>query len=143
MDALEVKYVNTVSPADLNRLRKSAGWNELSPRQAETGLANSAFVTAAAVNGTIVGMARVISDGAYIAYIADVLVLPEYQGRGIGRELMNRVMLYIKGNAVAGEKVYVNLMAAKGKEGFYKRFGFIERPSEQHGAGMNLWLACE
>jgi GNAT superfamily N-acetyltransferase len=88
-------------------------------------------------------MARVISDGAYIAYIADVLVLPEYQGRGIGRELMNRVMLYIKGNAVAGEKVYVNLMAAKGKEGFYKRFGFIERPSEQHGAGMNLWLACE
>jgi hypothetical protein len=34
----------------------------------------------------------------------------------------------------------VNLMAAQGKEGFYKKFGFAERPNDGHGAGMSLWI---
>lgn len=34
----------------------------------------------------------------------------------------------------------VNLMAAKGKEPFYKKFGFIERPNDKHGAGMIQYL---
>jgi hypothetical protein len=33
----------------------------------------------------------------------------------------------------------INLMAARGKEGFYKKFGFIERPNDEKGAGMSQW----
>jgi len=37
----------------------------------------------------------------------------------------------------------VNLMAAPNKEGFYKKFGFIERPNENMGAGMVMYLKKE
>jgi hypothetical protein len=42
-----------------------------------------------------------------------------------------------------GQKVYVNLMSAKGKEPFYKKFGFEERPNDKVGAGMTQWIKYE
>jgi ribosomal protein S18 acetylase RimI-like enzyme len=39
-----------------------------------------------------VGFARAISDGAFNAYISTVAVLPAYQKRGIGRELIQHLM---------------------------------------------------
>jgi hypothetical protein len=31
-------------------------------------------------------------------------------------------------------------MAAKDKEGFYEKFGFVSRPRENRGAGMDMWI---
>ncbi len=81
-------------------------------------------------------MTRVVGDGGYIAYIADVIVLPEYQGLGIGKNMVGMAMQFINNGISEGETVFVNLMAAKGKEHFYRKFGFSERPDETHGAGM-------
>ena len=137
---MEVTYVNTITAEDFNKLRKSVGWTEISARRAKTGIDNSAFIVAAICEGKTVGMARVVSDGGYIALIVDVIVLPEYQGKGIGKTMMNMVMQYINNSIISGEGIFVNLMAAKDKEPFYKKFGFIERPNEKYGAGMTLWI---
>lgn len=40
------------------------------------------------VGGAMVGFARAISDGVALAYLADVFVLPEHRGRGLGRALV-------------------------------------------------------
>jgi GNAT superfamily N-acetyltransferase len=85
-------------------------------------------------------MARVISDGGYVVYIADVVVNPAYQGMSIGRLMMEDIMTFIKNNLVVNGPVMVNLMAAKEKEGFYENFGFLARPGEGTGAGMTLWV---
>lgn len=47
---------------------------------------------------------------------------------------MTELMEHITRTYPAGS--LVGLMSAKGKEEFYKRFGFIERPNESYGAGM-------
>ena len=39
--------------------------------------------------------------------------------------------------------VNLNLNSAKGKEPFYAKLGFVERPNEDAGAGMNQWLVLE
>lgn len=39
-----------------------------------------------------------------------------------------------------GWKIKVVILAAKGKEPFYEKFGFNSRPNEEEGAAMNLWL---
>ena len=39
-----------------------------------------------------------------------------------------------------GYRIMVSLKAAKNKEGFYKKFGFIERPNEDFGPGMHQWI---
>jgi hypothetical protein len=49
-------------------------------------------------------------------------------------------MTYIKSKLDQGEIAYVALMAAKGKEGFYQKFGFEERPNDHLGAGMTQWI---
>ncbi len=100
------------------------------------GLRNSAYIVAAKDGETTVGMARLVSDGGYVVFVADVLVLPEYQGMGIGKAMMERLLRYIRGNMKAGYNVQIDLMSAKGKEGFYKKFGFIKRPDNTFGCGM-------
>ncbi|MBE2272507.1 MAG: GNAT family N-acetyltransferase [Anaerolinea sp.] len=52
----------------------------------------SMFVVSAWEGDRLVGFARAISDGAFNAYISTVAVLPEYQKRGIGRELIQRLI---------------------------------------------------
>jgi len=75
-----------------------------------------------------------LGDGFTVFYIQDVLVHPEYQRNGIGKAMMQKVMAYIGLHACS--KAVVGLMAASGKEEFYKWFGFTERPNESLGAGM-------
>ncbi len=52
----------------------------------------SLYVVSAWEGDRLVGFARAISDGAFNAYISTVAVLPEYQRRGIGRELIRRLI---------------------------------------------------
>ncbi len=135
---IELKHSLTVE--EYNALRLSVDWKEIPEEQAKRGLSNTYYLTAAVLNGETIGLARVISDGGYVAYIADVIVNQEYQGKGVGRMILNDVMDYIKNVLSRGETVMVILVAAKGKEEFYEKFGFIKRPNEQYGAGMTLWL---
>ena len=59
-------------------------------------------------------------------------MLPQYQGNGIGKRIMDDVITYIEENVASGS--FVGLMAAKGVSGFYGKYGFRERPSD--GPGM-------
>ena len=113
---------------------------------AQTGLDHTAYLVAACDgditdNDMPVGMARIITDFGYTVFIADVVVLPAYQGKGIGGEILKRIMAYINGSIAPGQEKLINLMAVKGKEGFYKKFGFIERPDEKLGCGMTRWIS--
>lgn len=137
---MEIEYSHELSALDYNRLRRSAGWADLTLEQAKMGLANSAYVIAARCGGDVVGMARYLSDGGYVRYISDVVVLPEYQGREIGRHMLEEILAHIRKNKKDDEYISINLMAAAGKEGFYQKLGFEVRPSEQFGAGLTLNL---
>lgn len=133
-------YDHNLNVADYNQLRSSVGWNAIPEKQALAGLTRSDFIIAAKDGDRTVGMSRVLTDGGSVVLILDVVVHPEYQGLGIGRALMQSVMDYINQRIGQGELSNVHLMAAKGKEGFYKKFGFEERPNDKSGAGMTQWI---
>lgn len=134
-----VIYQDYISVEDYNRLRSSVGWNRIKSERAEKGLANSVCFVAYE-DETAIGLARLITDGGYVAAIYDVIVQPEYQKKGIGKALMNLVMEYISNTLEEGENQMICLFAAKGKEAFYKKYGFQERPNETLGAGMTQWV---
>lgn len=79
-------------------------------------------------------------DGGYIAFLSDVIVIPEYQGQGIGRKLVEASIQKLKEGMKTGYKVKLALNAAKGKGPFYEKFGFKVRPNEDAGPGMNQWV---
>ncbi|MHA2035749.1 MAG: GNAT family N-acetyltransferase [Promethearchaeota archaeon] len=91
------------------------------------GLQGSLYCVCAELNGEIIGMVRVIGDSGLYFYIQDVIVLPQYQKRGIGMLLMKKVMNFLDNNI--STLTVVGLMASKGKEPFYEKFGFTKRPS--------------
>ncbi len=131
---------HTISVNDYNTLRKAVNWLTLEEAQARRGIKNTYYLVAAVDGDKTVGMARVISDGGYVVYIADVIVIPEYQGKGIGRFIMEDVMKYIYEVISNGAPVMVNLMSAFNRESFYEQFGFVKRPTSDAGAGMFQWV---
>lgn len=134
-------FSNTITVEQYNGLRKAVGWDEIQEELAEKGLKNSAFITVLNDNSIPIGMARVVTDFGYSVLIADVIVHPDYQGNGFGREILTKVMAYIHQNIGPGQKKAIHLLAARGKEGFYKKFGFAERPNDKYGAGMSQWIS--
>ena len=54
---------------------------------------------------------------------------------------MNIVMEYIRTHA--NNNSVIGLMAAKGKEPFYTRYGFTIRPDDRLGSGMTMWWKTE
>jgi len=67
--------------------------------------------------GRLIGFGRAISDGAYQAAIYDCAVLPEFQGKGIGKIILKSILSRIS-------NCNVILYATPGKEGFYQKLGF-------------------
>lgn len=134
-----ITYNNTITLEDYNNLRKLVGWNLISERQFNNAMKNSSFMTVAHnENGTAVGMSRGVGDGGYHLMLVDVMVHPDYQGTGIGKQVVKNFMDYAYSSIEEGERISLTLLAAYGKEKFYEQFGFHIRPKGHEGAGMNL-----
>lgn len=131
----DIKIVRRViAPDEFIEMRKSVGWGCPEKGIISTGLKNTLFSVCVETDNKIIGYGRIIGDDAFTLYIQDVIVKPEYQRNGLGIRIMNEIMKYIKEKY--GKGTMVCLMAAKGKENFYNKFGFINRPNEVYGAGM-------
>ena len=117
---------------EYRHLREKVGWWETDNIATQKALDNSLYSIAAVSDGKIIGIGRVVGDDGLYYYIQDLIVHPTYQSKGIGREIMNRLLYYINTNAKKG--AFIGLMAAKGLEDYYKEFGFIPRPEK--GPGM-------
>ncbi len=137
---MELSYTDTLTAEEYGDLRNSVGWREIPAHQTERGIRNSLHIVCARDAGKVVGLTRVVGDGGYTTVIADVMVRPEYQGRGIGKTMVSKALEWIKSSMEPGDKVLVYLMAAKGRESFYSQFGFLERPNGRYGAGMTQWF---
>lgn len=74
--------------------------------------------------GRQIGFARAVSDGASVTYLADVYVLPEYRGRGLGEELVREMVE----NGPYADKRWI-LHTADAHQ-LYEKFGFGP-PSER------------
>ena len=66
---------------------------------------------------SLIGFGRAISDDVYQAAIYDCAVLPEFQGKGIGKAIMDNILSQVS-------HCNVILYASPGKEGFYQKHGF-------------------
>jgi ribosomal protein S18 acetylase RimI-like enzyme len=65
----------------------------------------------------MIGFGRALSDGAYQAAIYDVAVLPEYQGKSVGKIIVDKIVQNCRDCSFI-------LYAAPGKEGFYEKLNF-------------------
>lgn len=117
-------------------LRQSVGWATFAQDAAEQSLAATPFCVCAFDGEELVGMGRVLGDGVISFYIGNIMVRPDKQREGLGKEIMQHVMDYVSAHAAPG--AIASLLSIKGKENFYTQFGFEARPDDTHGCGMSI-----
>jgi ribosomal protein S18 acetylase RimI-like enzyme len=84
-------------------------------------LKSSSVIVCAWHADQLVGFARVITDFAWFAYLSQLAVKPEFQNRGIGRELIARAQRQV------GEEAGLLVHSADGAKEFYLAAGFKPR----------------
>lgn len=101
----------------VSSLLEAAGLNSTEPETCKRAFLGSQVTVFVFDNDKLIGVSRAISDGVKQAAIYDVAVLPEYQGKGIGRILIENIINKLQGcNFI--------LYSNSGKEEFYRKFGF-------------------
>ena len=89
------------------------------PAALATVFGNSMFTCFAYAGTELAAAGRVLADGLDCAYVADLAVRPEHQGRGLGGEVLRRLVELSRGH----KKII--LYANPGTEPFYRRHGFL------------------
>jgi GNAT superfamily N-acetyltransferase len=117
---------------DASRVDRDAVWEFLSTQaywnrgrtraEFETQLASAWRVIGvyAAATGRQVGFARAVSDGVAFAYLADVFILPDARGAGLGKELVATMI-----DRGPGASFRWTLHTADAHD-LYRKFGFAE-----------------
>ncbi|GFZ45597.1 hypothetical protein JCM24511_03325 [Saitozyma sp. JCM 24511] len=136
MPSSEYQYIiqpSLPSPADYVRLRTLSGLTPPPVSAVPLALSNSIHCLLATTSPTspeqgeavseVVGMVRLIGDGALFLQLVDVCVDPAHQGRGLGDRLVSQMCAWIDENA--GD-AYVSLIADPMGQGLYRKKGFVE-----------------
>lgn len=101
----------------VSSILSKAGLSSSAPEICKKAFQGSQVTVFAFDDENMVGTARALSDGVKQAAIYDVAILPEYQGKGIGKIMMDGTVEKLPGcNFI----LYANV----GKEGFYEKLGF-------------------
>lgn len=134
-----IEYRNKIPTVEeFNYLNEKVGWGKRDDEVVKEALKNTLSAICVYDNEEIIGSARIIGDKTIFLYICDVMVIPKYQGQKIGTEIMNRIVDIINEYKKINANIRVYLGASKGKESFYRKFGFETRKELGLGEGMAL-----
>lgn len=118
-------------PADkIVALYAANGWSAAKkPQELRNALQNSHSLVSAWVGEELVGLGNALSDGYLVVYYPHRLVLPSYQGRGIGGRILEYLKLKYQG-------FHQHILVADGRAiEFYKKHGF-----ETAGKTQSMWI---
>lgn len=121
---MKIKKYTNYNDEEILNLYKSVGWSAYTkqPEILRNGFLNSLLILAAYDNNKLIGIIRVVGDGYTIIFIQDILVLPEYQRKGIGTALLQEVLNQFK------DIRQIELVTDNTPKtiAFYKSMGFYE-----------------
>ena len=129
-DGFTIKY-NELSANEFMFLWESVWGDPPSLEQTELAMKNTLFRVSIFDGQKIVAMARAVGDKGLCYYIKDVVVHPDYQGRGLGRTLICEILEYINNNGTEGTEIAVELCAMPDKIPFYEKFGFAANEAQR------------
>ncbi len=108
----------------VSELFESVGWGYRSPEKIEESFRASTHTCFICTDKQeLVAFGRTVDDGIYYALLVDVVVHPDFQGKGLGKTVVENLK-----SKLAGYN-FVTLTAAPEKDGFYKKMGWKRQKS--------------
>ncbi|WP_299203533.1 GNAT family N-acetyltransferase [uncultured Amphritea sp.] len=116
---IEISLTDLPEQSEVIRLYRANEWSAADkPEQLMAALAGSHSLVTARVNGELIGLGNALSDGHLVVYYPHMLVAPEYQGQGVGKQLMQAMQQRYQG-------FHQQMLTADGEAiGFYESLGF-------------------
>jgi len=120
----EIKEYKTYCEEEVLPLYQSVGWSNYwnDPAMLRKAYLHSLKIYAAYAEETLAGIVRVVGDGHSIVFVQDLLVRPEYQRKGIGTALLQKILEDYK------EVYQLHLLTDNTEKtaAFYKSMGFLD-----------------
>lgn len=110
--------LETIDWEELSNLYRVAPLGNKKGADLKVVFTNSMFRCFVYDEGRLVGAGRALADGIDASYLCDIAVHPDYQGRGLGKEIVTRLRDLSKHHRK------IILYAAPGKDQFYLKLGF-------------------
>ena len=113
-------------------LFQTTGWNEeyhFTEQDLAEAIENSWYILSLYDAEWLIGFGRIIADGVHHALIVDLIIHPDFQGMGLGSELLDRLVSKCKAYQIRD----IQLFSAKDKSAFYEKAGFEKRPADAPG----------
>jgi GNAT superfamily N-acetyltransferase len=125
-----ISLSDQIDEAEVVALYRANVWSSADkPAELMAALRNSHGLVTARVEGQLVGLANAISDGHLVVYFPHVLVLPEFQRRGIGRQMFEVLL--------DSYRSFHQIMITSGGDTvtFYESMGFTRA-----GSTVPMWI---
>ena len=121
---MELKEYTQFKSDEILRLYTKVGWTAYTEDMPalERGYKNSLYILAAYENDQLIGIIRVVGDGATVILIQDIIVCPERQRQGIGTALLKAVL----DRYSAVRQIQLTTDNTPETVAFYKSLGFVD-----------------
>jgi GNAT superfamily N-acetyltransferase len=109
--------------AEHRRLAEAVGWGSVFDwDRVSLSLERSPFGVVALAGDLVIGMGRLVGDGVMYFYVQDVVVLPEFQGGGVGHAIVDALLTFVRETAHTG--AFTGLFATPDAMRLYEQHGF-------------------
>lgn len=127
---LQIQLNDSLQQDEVVALYRANDWSSADkPEQLLAALRNSHSLVTARLDGRLVGLGNAISDGHLVVYYPHLLVHPEFQGQGIGRQMMDALQQRYAG-------LHMQMLTADGRAiSFYENLGF-----SRAGQTQPMWI---
>ncbi len=133
---MQIKY--KITPQNFYEMRKSVNWKDIKLEQLEKALNYTMIVVGIYEENKIVAMGRLVGDYSCKGLLTDIIVKPEFQGRGYGKLVITNILEQCKKNLKKGDKLCIEASPTLGNRDFYINCGLKYKPQIQDG--VYIWL---
>lgn len=129
---------NEINVNDFIKIRENLSWNKIPESLVKKALTGSMINISVFDNLKCVGVGRIVGDGALKGMLTDIMVLKEYQNKGIGKLIVTSLIKELDNLVSEGDCFQLEASPTSNNRDFYIKCGMKYKPENQDG--VYLWI---
>ena len=127
-----------IKASDFIRIRHDLNWNEIPEALIEQAINGSMINISVFDNEKCIGVGRIVGDGALKGMLTDIMVLKEYQNKGVGKLIVTSLIKELNNMVHDGCCFQLEASPTANNREFYIKCGLKYKPENQDG--VYLWI---
>ena len=127
-----------INANDFINIRHSLNWNMIPKKLVESAIDGSMINISVFDNDKCIGVGRIVGDGALKGMLTDIMVLKEYQNKGVGKLIVTSLIKELENMVKDGYCFQLEASPTANNRKFYLKCGLKYKPENQDG--VYLWI---